>query len=77
MIDQRFSLHVETTDSISRMNDHGPAVIDESLPLRRPFRDGELDIHENAKLRTLVDAMDAGTIAGFAAIEVTEVDGFE
>jgi biopolymer transport protein ExbD len=158
------------------LNDHCPAVNDESLPLRRPFRDGELDmtpmvdvtfllliffmvtasfslqksiqmprqhsdlastqpidnptdslnpiqlnvyenggflvltpdwqretpgkqdlisvlnqavgannndlrldikVHENAKLRTLVDAMDAGTIAGFAAIEVTEVDGFE
>ncbi|MFG0265513.1 MAG: ExbD/TolR family protein [Rhodopirellula sp. JB055] len=43
-------------------------------------RDGmQLNIkaHENAKLQFLVDGMDAGTIAGFAALQVTEVDGFD
>ena len=29
-------------------------------------------VHEMAKLRSLVDAMDAGTIAGFAELEVTQ-----
>lgn len=33
-------------------------------------------VHEMAKLRSLVDAMDAGTIAGFAELEVTQVDEF-
>ncbi|MEO9591607.1 ExbD/TolR family protein [Rhodopirellula bahusiensis] len=43
-------------------------------------RDGmqlNIKIHENAKLQFLVDGMDAGTIAGFAALQVTEVDGFD
>jgi len=34
-------------------------------------------VHEQAKLRSLVDAMDAGTIADFTEIEVTQVDGFD
>ncbi len=33
-------------------------------------------VHELAKLRVLVDAMDAGTIAGFAELEVTQVEEF-
>ena len=43
-------------------------------------RDGmklDIKVHENAKLQMLVDGMDAGTIAGFSQIQVTEVDGFE
>lgn len=43
-------------------------------------RDGmqlNIKVHENAKLQFLVDGMDAGTIAGFAALQVTEVDGFD
>jgi len=42
-------------------------------------RDGmklNVKVHENAKLQYLVDGMDAGTIAGFSEIEVTEVDSF-
>ena len=31
-------------------------------------------VHEMAKLHSLVDAMDAGTIAGFAELEVTQVE---
>ncbi len=176
LIDQPFSLPMETTGSSSRLNDHFPSDSDDSLPVRTPRLEGELDmtpmvdvtfllliffmvtasfslqksiqmprqhsdlasthpidnptdsldpiqleiqenggflvltpdwqretpgkqalisalnqavganknglrldikVHENAKLQTLVDAMDAGTIAGFAAIEVTEVDGFQ
>jgi biopolymer transport protein ExbD len=34
-------------------------------------------VHELAKLRSLVDAMDAGTIAGFAELEVTQVEEFD
>ena len=33
-------------------------------------------VHEMAKLHSLVDAMDAGTIAGFAELEVTQVEEF-
>ncbi len=34
-------------------------------------------VHEMAKLRSLVDAMDAGTIAGYAELEVTQVEEFD
>ncbi|MBB3208592.1 biopolymer transport protein ExbD [Rhodopirellula rubra] len=37
----------------------------------------DIKVHENAKLQMLVDAMDAGTIAGFTEIQVAEVDGFD
>ncbi|MCM2373326.1 biopolymer transporter ExbD [Aporhodopirellula aestuarii] len=37
----------------------------------------DIKVHENAKLQMLVDAMDAGTIAGFSEIQVAEVDGFD
>lgn len=37
----------------------------------------DIKVHENAKLQMLVDAMDAGTIAGFAELQVAEVDGFD
>lgn len=43
-------------------------------------RDGmklDIKVHESAKLQMLVDGMDAGTIAGFTQIQVTEVDGFD
>ncbi|MGI9469910.1 MAG: ExbD/TolR family protein [Rubripirellula sp.] len=33
-------------------------------------------VHELAKLHALVDAMDAGTIAGYAELEVTQVEEF-
>lgn len=33
-------------------------------------------VHEMAKLHSLVDAMDAGTIAGFAELEVVQVEEF-
>ena len=33
-------------------------------------------VHEMAKLHSLVDAMDAGTIAGFTELEVTQVEEF-
>lgn len=36
-----------------------------------------IKVHENAKLQFLVDGMDAGTIAGFAELQVTEVDSFD
>lgn len=36
----------------------------------------DIKVHENAKLQMLVNALDAGTIAGFPEIQVTEVDGF-
>lgn len=36
-----------------------------------------IKVHEAAKLRFLVDAMDAGTIARFAQIEVTQVEEFD
>ncbi|TWU43933.1 colicin uptake protein TolR [Novipirellula aureliae] len=36
-----------------------------------------IKVHEMAKLQFLVDAMDAGTIAGFVDISVTQVDGFD
>lgn len=34
-------------------------------------------VHEMAKLRALVEAMDAGTIAGYAELEVTQVEEFD
>jgi biopolymer transport protein ExbD len=34
-------------------------------------------VHELAKLHALVDAMDAGTIAGFTQLEVTQVEEFD
>ncbi len=34
-------------------------------------------VHELANLRSLVDAMDAGTIAGYAELEVTQVEEFD
>ena len=34
-------------------------------------------VHELAKLGALVDAMDAGTIAGYAELEVTQVEEFD
>lgn len=34
-------------------------------------------VHELAKLKALVDAMDAGTIAGYAELEVTQVEEFD
>ncbi|MEM9643432.1 MAG: biopolymer transporter ExbD [Planctomycetota bacterium] len=43
-------------------------------------RDGmklNIKVHEMAKLQALVDGMDAGTIAGFSEIKVTQVDGFD
>ena len=33
-----------------------------------------IKIHEQAKLQSLVDAMDAGTIAGFETLRITQVD---
>lgn len=36
----------------------------------------KIQVHELAKLDSLVDAMDAGTIAGFAELEVTQVEEF-
>ena len=36
-----------------------------------------IKVHEMTKLQYLVDAMDAGTIAGFVDISVTQVDGFD
>jgi biopolymer transport protein ExbD len=34
-------------------------------------------VHELAKLKSLVDAMDAGTLAGYAELEVTQVEEFD
>ena len=34
-------------------------------------------VHEQAKLHALVDAMDAGTIAGYSQLEVTQVEEFD
>ncbi|MCG8650061.1 MAG: biopolymer transporter ExbD [Pirellulales bacterium] len=36
-----------------------------------------IKVHELAKLRALVDAMDAGTIAGYSELEVTQVEEFD
>ncbi len=36
-----------------------------------------IEVHEDAKLRYLVDCMDAGTISGYSEIQVTQVDGFD
>ncbi|WP_164103227.1 biopolymer transporter ExbD [Candidatus Laterigemmans baculatus] len=35
-----------------------------------------IECHEAAKLQSLVDAMDAGTISGYGELQVTQVDGF-
>lgn len=35
----------------------------------------DIKVHENAKLQMLIDAMDAGTIAGFDEIQVAQVSG--
>lgn len=35
-----------------------------------------IECHETAKLQSLVDAMDAGTISGYGELQVTQVDGF-
>ena len=43
-------------------------------------RDGmklDVKVHELAKLHALVDALDAGTIAGFSDLKVTQVEEFE
>jgi biopolymer transport protein ExbD len=36
-----------------------------------------IKVHEICKLRFLVDAMDAGTIAGYAETQVTQVEEFD
>jgi biopolymer transport protein ExbD len=36
-----------------------------------------IEVHEEAKLRYLVDCMDAGAICSFAEVKITQVDGFE
>jgi len=36
-----------------------------------------IEVHEDAKLKYLVDCMDAGTICNYAEIQVTQVDGFD
>jgi biopolymer transport protein ExbD len=43
-------------------------------------RDGmrlDIKVHEMAKLHALVDAMDAGTIAGYSELHVTQVEEFD
>ena len=37
----------------------------------------KVKVHEAAKIKSLVDAMDAGTIASYSPIEVTQVDQFQ
>ena len=37
----------------------------------------QVKVHELAKLHSLVDAMDAGTIAGYSDLEVTQVEDFD
>ena len=37
----------------------------------------DITVHELAKLQSLVDAMDAGTIAGFTELQVTQVEDFD
>jgi biopolymer transport protein ExbD len=36
-----------------------------------------IEVHEEAKLRYLVDCMDAGAICSFAEVKITQVDGFD
>lgn len=36
-----------------------------------------IEVHEQAKLKFLVDCMDAGAICGYAELQVTQVDGFD
>ncbi len=33
-------------------------------------------VHESAKLQSLVDCLDTGSIAGYSQMQVTQVDGF-
>lgn len=52
------------------------------LALKRAKTDGVgarlvIKVHELCKLRFLVDAMDAGTIAGYAETQVTQVEEFD
>jgi len=35
-----------------------------------------IEVHEDAKLKYLVDCMDAGAICSFAEVKITQVDGF-
>jgi biopolymer transport protein ExbD len=37
----------------------------------------DIKVHEQAKLRSLVEAMDAGTIAGYSELKVTQVEEFD
>ncbi len=37
----------------------------------------DIKVHELAKLHALVDAMDAGTIAGYTELKVTQVEEFD
>ena len=36
-----------------------------------------IEVHEEAKLKFLVDCMDAGAICSFAEVKITQVDGFD
>jgi biopolymer transport protein ExbD len=36
-----------------------------------------IEVHEEAKLRYLVDCMDAGAICSFAEVKITQVEGFD
>jgi len=36
-----------------------------------------IEVHEDARLKYLVDCMDAGAICGYGEIQVTQVDGFD
>lgn len=36
-----------------------------------------VEVHEDAKLKYLVDCMDAGAICGYNEVQVTQVDGFD
>ncbi len=36
-----------------------------------------VEVHESAKLQALVDVMDAGTVCGYAELQVTQVEGFD
>jgi len=36
-----------------------------------------IEVHEDAKLRYLVDCMDAGAICSFAEVKITQVEGFD
>lgn len=51
--------------------------------LREAMGDGNnpmkltIEVHEAAKLQSLVDCMDAGTICNYGEMQVTQVDGFD